>query len=132
MSCTVSTAFAQLDFIQTVVPSNSVRKLCHHGLNKYLPQNKISCNDHEEICRKKVISTIINVFYNNKQHRSSDEVRKQQIVSFKKHQRGKEQHDISVYIVEIFLPIQAVSTLPSTYLKGYKQQYQNPNFTLRA
>ena len=89
LSHVVSTAFAQLDIMQKVVPSESVRKLCNEGLEKYLPHSKISCDNHGAVSRRKVISTIVNIFFNNKQHRSADEVRQQQVVSFKRNQRNK-------------------------------------------
>ena len=87
---TVSTSFAQLEYIHDKIPSKFVKKYCAHALDKYAPHSVISCTKHIDASRKILISTVINIFYNNKQHQSADEIRKQKIHGFKKRQRAKE------------------------------------------
>ena len=85
----VSSSFAQLEYIEDKISSVHVKKYCHQALDKYVPHSVISCPEHITANRKIVINTVVNIFFNNKQHQAVDEVRKQQIYGFKKRQRAK-------------------------------------------
>ena len=43
---TVSTSFAQLEYIHDKIPSKFVKKYCAHALEKYAPHSVISCTKH--------------------------------------------------------------------------------------
>lgn len=90
LSFFISTLFAQIDFINKLISSTSVKKYCQFALEKYAPQSVFSCNIHSDRNREIAIKIIINVFYNNMQKLAKGNVRKHAVNEFKKRQRTKE------------------------------------------
>ena len=87
----VSCLFAQAEYINSFIDGTNVWKFSRSALEKYAPEEDISCAFHRERNRKKIISIVINCFYNNMQKRSADGVRKEGISEFKKRQRRKDE-----------------------------------------
>ena len=86
----VASAFDQIDLIDTLILSTTVRKFSTHALEKYAPIALFSCSIHEEENRKVAIRIVANTFYNNQQKLVADSVRKHNVKDFKKRQRTKE------------------------------------------
>ena len=54
-------------------------------LSEHLNEINVECNDHHvERCKKFAIKIMVNVFYNNKQKISSDQLKKEMLAAFKK------------------------------------------------
>ena len=87
----VACLFAQIEYISSMINSKNVRKLSRAALEKYAPEEEISCKVHRELHRSKIIRIVINCFFNNMQKLATDGVRKEAIAHFKKRQRKKEQ-----------------------------------------
>ena len=66
VSYAISSCFAQIDHINELIPSSSVRKFCKEALEKYAPQTASSCEAHEDSNRKAMIKIVINIYFNNK------------------------------------------------------------------
>ena len=66
----------------------SVRQAGGSILSKYL-DGQVSCSQHHDIVKRRAISHIINVFYNNKTKRAADQPRKDTIETFKQKQLTK-------------------------------------------
>ena len=90
VSYAISSCFAQIDRINELIQSSLVRKFWKEASEKYAPQTASSCEVHEDSNRKARIRIVINIYFNNKQKRTGDTIRKEQIVGFKKRQRKKE------------------------------------------
>ena len=86
----VCSSFAILDFTDALMHSTSVRKLSESCLEKFAPQSEFCCKQHENLGRKFAIKMIVNVFYNNKQKLTCDNVRKETVKEFKRRQRNKD------------------------------------------
>ena len=87
----VACLFAQAEYINSIMGSSNVRKLSQVALEKYAPEEEISCTAHRKLNRSKIIKIVINCFYNNMQKLSTDRVRTEAIADFKKRQRKKDQ-----------------------------------------
>ena len=87
----VACLFAQIEYISSAIDSKHVKKFSQTALEKYAPEEEISCEVHREHNRSKVIRIVINCFYNNMQKLATDGVRKEAIADFKKRQRKKDQ-----------------------------------------
>ena len=85
----VACLFAQVEYVDSAMDCNTVRKFAQIALEKYAPEEEISCEVHRKRNRSAIISTVINHFYNNMQKLAADSVRKEAIVYFKKRQRKK-------------------------------------------
>ena len=79
----VACLFAQIEYISSAIDSKNVRKFSQTALEKYAPEEEISCKIHREVHRSKVISIVTNCFYNNMQKLATDGVRKEAIADFK-------------------------------------------------
>ena len=85
----VACLFAQVEYVDSAMDCNNVRKFAQIALEKYAPEEEIFCEVHRKRNRSTIISTVINCFYNNMQKLAADSVRKEAIVDFKKRQRKK-------------------------------------------
>ena len=86
----VTSVFDQIEFIDTLILSTTVKKFSAHALKKYAPIALFSCSIHEEENRKVAIIIVTNTFYNNQQKLATGSVRKHNVKEFKKRQRNKE------------------------------------------
>ena len=89
LAFTVSSSFAQVEYIHPHIKCDSVRRFSEKALQKYVPRVEVSCLLHEEVNRASIIKIVINCFYNNMQKHAADSIRKEAIVDFKKRQRIK-------------------------------------------
>ena len=85
----VANGYALLDLFDQYI-SNKVRHLSLVALEKYSPRSALGCEAHMDRNRKFFFKVLVNTFYNNKQHRTTDIVRENTVKSFKKNQRNKE------------------------------------------
>ena len=78
-------AFSILDFISPIVLKHSsipTRSLSERILSKMfdtLDTTNFTCQDHQDWGKKYTLRIIVNIFYNNQQKVSNDNVRKEQI-----------------------------------------------------
>ena len=89
----VSTSFAVLDTTDSLLQKHaaaSIREAAHHVLKTYCCNVNFTCDRHVDWGSVSVRKIVINIFYNNKRKLQSDEVRKDDLVSFKKRQRKKD------------------------------------------
>ena len=85
--------FAILDYTDKFIEKEkclTTRGAGEKILKLYAPKSIFTCTDHIELGHKFGARIIVNLFYNNKQNRTSDEVRKDAVVSFKTRQRLKD------------------------------------------
>ena len=88
----VCACFSILDYSDKFIVQHgsTTRESAEEILKIYSPKYIFTCEQHIEIGQKFAAKIVVNIFYNNKQKLSSDEVRKSTIKSFKKRQRTKE------------------------------------------
>jgi hypothetical protein len=89
----VEGAFAILDYTDEFIQKEkclTTRDAAERILKLFAPKSIFTCCDHIELGHKFGARIIVNVFYNNKQKLSSDEVRKDAVISFKGKQRRKD------------------------------------------
>ena len=89
----ISSCFAILDFCDEFIElhrQSTTRKSAETILETYSPKYVFTCEQHIEKGYKFAAKIVINIFYNNKQKFSLDEIRKDTVKIFKKRQRSKE------------------------------------------
>ena len=69
----VANEYALLDLFDHYI-SNKVRHLSLVALEKYSPRLALGCEAHMDRNRKFFFKILVNTFYNNKQHRTTDSV----------------------------------------------------------
>ena len=85
--------FAILEYTDQFFVKNhesTTRGSADQVLGIYSPKYSFTCEKHIEKGLIFAIKIVVNIFYNNKQKNSSDEVRKTTVECFKKGQRSKE------------------------------------------
>ena len=86
--------FSVLDSISPILMKHSRdvshRKAAENVLGNMFDRVSFMCDAHVELGKKWSIRTAINIFFNNKQKMSNDEIRKDQVVEFKQRQRQKD------------------------------------------
>ena len=88
----ICSCFAILDFSTQFIEKHkqfTTRQCAEKILETYSPKCIFTCEQHIENGYKFAIRIVTNIFYNNKQKLSSDEIRKDALKNFKKRQRLK-------------------------------------------
>ena len=86
----VCDAFAALSATENVLFSHSkvtLRNAAKEALSYMMGCYNFTCENHKVDGQKVVLSTIVNVFFNNKQKTSTASVKKDNVASFKKQKR---------------------------------------------
>ena len=94
LSDLVNHAFATLDLLEDILlkyAKDKIRMVARKVLMKYLGGYCISCTDenHQTKTKKLVLSSVVNVFFNNKQKEDGDVKRRDTLEAFKRNQRAK-------------------------------------------
>lgn len=86
----VCTCFAILDFVEEDILqlSRQITKAATYVLKNYGPPCEFCCNEHNDWGNKFATKIIVNIYFNNKQKQSKDEVRKDAVSGFKTRQRS--------------------------------------------
>ena len=85
-------SFATLDFVKGILLNSKLpeRKLSEYVLNcKKAYPNAFSCNNHKNV-RSRIHRNITNIYFNNRQKKLKDSVRKDFIKDFKQRQRKRQ------------------------------------------
>ena len=91
MANTFCRGFAALDAANSLIQQH-LKVLAKYAaecvLSEHLNEINVECTDHHvKRCKKFAIKIMVNVFYNNEQQISSDQVRKEMLAAFKKRQQ---------------------------------------------
>ena len=101
LSVFVSSSFAILDYAKDHIDNNLVRRTAELLLKKLAPKSIFTCDQHSEEGFKIASRTVVNIFYYNKKQKiCRDDVRKEDVKSFKKGQRSKTLHDYHSYAMD--------------------------------
>ena len=84
--------FAILDYSEDILlrhAKQNIRQESKMLLNKHVSGFRYACSEHQSKATNVLVTTVVNIFFNNKQKQDKDIPRKDGVAAFKRRQRSE-------------------------------------------